>query len=105
MATSSSADGPRARVTGPRQAFPAATGHHRLLDDRWCLAYLRFRNHHGLLEQNRLLEHDRFLERRFLDQHGFLDDHRFFGPRRFLQDSRFLEHHWFLEHGRLLERH
>jgi PHP domain len=26
-------DGPRARVTGPRQAFPAAAGHHRLLDD------------------------------------------------------------------------
>ena len=26
-------DGPRARVTGPRQAFPAAPGHHRLLDD------------------------------------------------------------------------
>jgi len=26
-------DGPRARVTGPRQAFPATPGHHRLLDD------------------------------------------------------------------------
>ena len=26
-------DGPRAWVTGPRQAFPAAPGHHRLLDD------------------------------------------------------------------------
>jgi len=26
-------DGPRARVTGPRQAFPAVPGHHRLLDD------------------------------------------------------------------------
>jgi hypothetical protein len=26
-------DGPRARVTGPRQVFPAAPGHHRLLDD------------------------------------------------------------------------
>jgi ribulose 1,5-bisphosphate carboxylase large subunit-like protein len=26
-------DGPRARVTAPRQAFPAAAGHHRLLDD------------------------------------------------------------------------
>jgi hypothetical protein len=26
-------DGPRARVTGPRQAFPAIPGHHRLLDD------------------------------------------------------------------------
>ena len=26
-------DGPRARVTGPRQAFPATAGHHRLLDD------------------------------------------------------------------------
>jgi hypothetical protein len=26
-------DGPRARVTGPAQAFPAAPGHHRLLDD------------------------------------------------------------------------
>jgi hypothetical protein len=26
-------DGPRARVTGPRQAFPDAVGHHRLLDD------------------------------------------------------------------------
>jgi hypothetical protein len=25
-------DGPWARVTGPRQAFPAAPGHHRLLD-------------------------------------------------------------------------
>jgi hypothetical protein len=26
-------DGPRARVTGPRQAFPGAPGYHRLLDD------------------------------------------------------------------------
>jgi hypothetical protein len=26
-------DGPRARVTGPRQAFPATPGYHRLLDD------------------------------------------------------------------------
>jgi len=26
-------DGPRARVTAPRQTFPAAPGHHRLLDD------------------------------------------------------------------------
>jgi hypothetical protein len=26
-------DGPWARVTGPRQAFPAGPGYHRLLDD------------------------------------------------------------------------
>jgi hypothetical protein len=26
-------EGPRARVTGPGQAFPATGGHHRLLDD------------------------------------------------------------------------
>ncbi|HEY5985338.1 MAG TPA: CehA/McbA family metallohydrolase, partial [Streptosporangiaceae bacterium] len=26
-------DGPRARVSGPRQTFPAASGYHRLLDD------------------------------------------------------------------------
>jgi PHP domain len=26
-------DGPRARVRGPRESFPAAAGHHRLLDD------------------------------------------------------------------------
>jgi hypothetical protein len=32
-ATLAGPDGPRARVTGPRQAFPAAPGHHRLLDD------------------------------------------------------------------------
>ena len=29
-------DGPRARVTGPRQGFPATPGHHRLLDDSWA---------------------------------------------------------------------
>ena len=26
-------DGPRARVRRPRESFPAAAGHHRLLDD------------------------------------------------------------------------
>src|SRR5262249_48006064 len=31
-ATLTGPDGPRARVTGPRQAFPAVPGHHRLLD-------------------------------------------------------------------------
>ena len=32
-ATLAGPDGPRARVAGPRQAFPAGRGHHRLLDD------------------------------------------------------------------------
>jgi len=33
-------DGPRARVTGPRQAFPALPGYHRLVDDTGATAAL-----------------------------------------------------------------